>query len=199
MSDIMDNKRVQKVSLIQESTASYILLINFFLLLTLLIAIFSEGNNFSAGFNRAGIVLQFIAGLSIIPQILDTETREKANGLLKKLKVISNNPSLILKLTFSLVTIILIIVAGWFSLLITAHYLRFFVIIIFGVFTLTELTSIITLIFKTKIKPESFAIHSAILISLDNFFQLEFEKLILRISLPLFIFGCIFQFLSTYI
>jgi hypothetical protein len=200
----MSNKNqanyIQPVSVIQETIAAYIFWILSFFVVILLVIFLKEEEGFNVGLNRAGIILQLLAGLSIIPQILSSDGKEKVDNFLKRLEKFLNRPNKLTRLLFSLITIVAIVIAGWFSLIVVgSEFLKPIVFFIFGVFVVAELLSLLFgLVLKTRLGTEKFAIHLAVLQYLISLLRLGIEKIILQLSLPIFVVGCILQLLSTY-
>ena len=201
---IMNNKKqtndIQPSSLLQESIAAYIFRVLLIFLVLLLIILLKGDEDFSVGFNRAGIILQLLAGLSIIPQVLSSAAKEKVDNFLGQLEIFFTKPNLLMRFLFSIITIVIVVIVAWFSLLITDTVLKPLVYFVFGVVIFAEVLFLLfSLFFKTKLRTEKFVIHLAVLEYLINLLRLGIEKMVLQLSLPIFIFGCILQFLSTYI
>ena len=200
----MNNKKqtndIQPSSLLQESIAAYIFRVLLIFLVLLLIILLKGDEDFSVGFNRAGIILQLLAGLSIIPQVLSSAAKEKVDNFLGQLEIFFTKPNLLMRFLFSIITIVIVVIVAWFSLLITDTVLKPLVYFVFGVVIFAEVLFLLfSLFFKTKLRTEKFVIHLAVLEYLINLLRLGIEKMVLQLSLPIFIFGCILQFLSTYI
>lgn len=200
MNNKSQTETIQPISVVQESVAAYVFWVLFFFT-TILLVIFLKGTeSFSTGFNRAGIVLQLLAGLSIIPQISSSEGKEKIENFLKWLENFLDKPNWLTRFLFSVITIIATIIAGWFSLLIVnPEVLKPLIYFIFGIITFAEFLFLFSLFFKTKLRTENIAVHLAFLQYLSNLSRLGVERIILKLSLPIFIAGCICQLMSTYI
>ena len=185
--------------------AAALLLVPFVLLVGVLSDFLRGSGTFYAELNRWGLLLQFMAGLSIVPQLFGKPQLAKALLLVQKYHSSVRAGKYIEWVIVATIVLIGFLVMSFLqmgmAILLHSGISNAVPMFAFAFAYLLLIISEVLCLSKQEYKFDSLMPHYGlllILIYILSWYQLPTEKLIARITFPLFVLGTILSFISSY-